>query len=436
MAKTQTVYVCQQCGAESPKWQGQCQNCGEWNTLVEVTRAKSASSKSATNLVSGLQVAPVQLSTVTTEVGQRIDTGFEELNRVLGGGLLPGSVTLLGGEPGVGKSTLLLQLALNIGGLYVTAEESAHQVKLRADRLPQANLSQLSLLSTSDVDQALAAIASQKPVCAVIDSIQTISTSDLEGVPGSIGQVRECANRLVRAAKEYNIPIIIVSHVTKEGTIAGPKVLEHVVDTVLYVEGEPLSMTRLVRGIKNRFGPIHEVGLFSLGETGMVEVTDPTGLLATSQSPTSGSAITVSMEGIRPVLLEVQALTVTTSFGLPRRTANGMDYNRLLMLIAVLTKRTKLNLGNQDVYTNLAGGLKIRETALDLAVCLALVSSLKDKPLPAKTVVFGEVSLAGQIKPVVGQAKRLAEAKKLGYKNSISSDTAKTLAEAIQQAFK
>ena len=244
------------------------------------------------------------------------------------------------------------------------------------------------------------------------------------------------ANRLVQTAKRLNIPIIIVSHVTKEGTIAGPKVLEHVVDTVLYVEGESLSTTRIVRGIKNRFGPLHEVGLFELTEKGMVQITDPTGLLDNSTTPTSGSVITVSMEGVRPVLLEVQGLTVPTSFGLPRRTANGMDYNRLLMLLAVLTKRTKLKLGNQDVYTNLAGGLKVRETALDLAICLSLVSSLKDQPLPPKTVVFGEVSLSGEIKPVLGQQKRLDQAKKMGYTNHINSATAKSLSQAIQQAFK
>jgi DNA repair protein RadA/Sms len=355
---------------------------------------------------------------------------------VLGGGLLDGSVTLLGGEPGVGKSTLLLQVALQVGGLYITAEESAHQVKLRADRLTGVDLTSLALMATNDIDQAIAAIEDRKPACAIIDSIQTVSTSDLEGVPGSVGQVRECANRLVQAAKTLNIPIIIVSHVTKEGTIAGPKVLEHVVDTVLYVEGESLSTTRIVRGIKNRFGPLHEVGLFELTEQGMLQINDPTGLLDVSSVPASGSVITVSMEGVRPVLLEVQGLTVPTSFGLPRRTANGMDYNRLLMLIAVLTKRTKLNLGNQDVYTNLAGGLKIRETALDLAVCLSLISSLKNQPLPANTVAFGEVSLAGEVKPVIGQQKRLDQAKKLGYRHSITSDSAKTITQAIQQAFK
>jgi DNA repair protein RadA/Sms len=401
--------------------------------LVEVAKPKKTSSVAISQI--SLQTDIIQMDQIVTEAKDRLSTGFQELDRVLGGGLLAGSVTLLGGEPGVGKSTLLLQVALNIGGLYVTAEESGHQVKLRANRLKDADLSKLSLLSTSNIDQALAAIQTTQPTCAIIDSIQTVSTDDLDGVPGSIGQVRECANRLVHAAKNHNIPIIIVSHVTKEGTIAGPKVLEHVVDTVLYVEGESLSTTRLVRGIKNRFGPVHEVGLFELSEQGMAEITDPTGLLADTYARTSGSVVTVSMEGIRPVLLEVQGLTVPTSFGLPRRTANGMDYNRLLMLIAVLTKRTKLALGNQDVYTNLAGGLRIRETALDLAVCLALVSSLKDKPLPERTVVFGEVSLAGEVKPVIGQAKRQEQAKKLGYKHCISSDSAQNLSQAIKQAF-
>lgn len=428
MAKTQTTYVCQQCGAESLKWQGQCHICGSWNSLVETTKAKTAHPVA-------VAVELIQLDKIITEVGRRLTTGFEELDRVLGGGIVPGSVTLVGGEPGIGKSTLLLQVALNIGGIYVTAEESGHQVKIRADRLANKHLDNLSLMATNNVDQAVTAIEKNKPPCIVIDSIQTVSTADLDGVPGSIGQVRECANRLVHAAKSHNIPVIIVSHVTKEGTIAGPKVLEHVVDTVVYVEGEALSTTRLVRSIKNRFGPVHEVGLFELREEGMVEIVDPTGLLASSHANTSGSVITVSMEGVRPVLLEVQGLTAPTSFGLPRRTANGMDYNRLLMLIAVLTKRTKLNLGNQDVYTNLAGGLRIRETALDLAVCLALVSSMKDQPLPPHTVVFGEVSLSGEIKPVIGQSKRIEQARKMGYKHHISADSAKTLSQAIQQAF-
>ncbi len=433
MAKSQTLYVCQQCAAESPKWEGRCHSCGAWNSLVEVNRSKSSATSAAKSSFNPDSL--VRLDKVATQAGKRLSTGFEELDRVLGGGLLLGSVTLVGGEPGIGKSTLLLQVAVTIGGLYVTAEESAHQVKSRADRLGKG-LDTVTLLSTNNVDQALVAMQQTQPPLVIIDSIQTISTDDLDGVPGSVGQVRECANRLVHAAKSQNIPIIIVSHVTKEGTIAGPKVLEHVVDTVIYVEGEALSMTRLVRGIKNRFGPVHEVGLFELAEAGMREVTDPSGLLAAGYAATSGSVITVSMEGVRPVLLEVQALTTPTSFGLPRRTSNGMDYNRLLMLIAVLTKRTKINLGNQDVYTNLAGGLKIKETALDLAVCLALISSIKDTPLPPKTVVFGEVSLSGQVKPVLGQQKRLDQAKKLGYNHCISADSAPTLAQAIQQAFK
>lgn len=432
MPKTQTRFICQQCGAESLRWEGRCHACGAWNSLVEVTVAKTRAGVSLSGSSAPAEI--VRLSQVNTEAGNRIPTGFEELDRVLGGGLVPGSVTLVGGEPGIGKSTLLLQVALNIGGLYVTAEESAHQIKLRADRLG-APLDNLSLLATNNVDSVISAVQSSPPALLIVDSIQTISTDDLDGVPGSIGQVRESANRLVHIAKRLNIPVIIVSHVTKEGTIAGPKVLEHVVDTVLYVEGESLSMTRLVRGIKNRFGPVHEVGLFELAEKGMQQVLDPTGMLAAGHTQTSGSVITVSMEGIRPVLLEVQALTAPTSFGLPRRTANGMDYNRLLMLIAVLTKRTKLNLGNQDVYTNLAGGLHIRETALDLAVCLALVSSLKDQPLPPKTVAFGEISLAGEIKPVVGQQKRLEQAKKLGYDHAITADSAKSVSQAINQVF-
>jgi DNA repair protein RadA/Sms len=437
MPKQQSIiYVCQQCGTETSKWQGRCFNCGAWNSLVESLAPKKTGKTAGISLINGSKAELVDLRHIETAQLPRQRTGFEEVDRVLGGGLVAGSVILIGGEPGIGKSTLLLQIIMQTGGIYVSAEESAHQVKLRADRIGTQN-NEVQLLPTNDIDAAIASIESQAalPKLIIIDSIQTIATSEMESVPGSVGQVRECANRLVNLAKRTNIPVIIVSHVTKEGTIAGPKVLEHVVDAVLYVEGEELSMVRILRGIKNRFGTVNEVGLFELKDKGMVELLDAERVLVPQGKPTYGSVVTATMEGMRPMLLEIQALTTPTSFGLPRRTANGMDYNRLQMLIAVLTKRTKLSLGNQDVYTNITGGMKIKETSLDLAVCLALASSLINKPLTANTVVFGEVSLSGEIKAVLGQQRRLDQAKKLGYKHSITPENVQTLAQAIRLAF-
>lgn len=435
-----TQYICQQCGAESAKWQGQCSKCGSWNSLVEALKSKKElkAAKQASSLQHYLpeEITPTQLDNIKTDSLPRLSTGFAEFDRVLGGGLVPGSVVLIGGEPGVGKSTLLLQSILNTGGIYISAEESAHQVKSRADRMASSKMDNVLLLSTSNIDRAIASIESQEkpPALVIIDSIQTVSTDDLDGVPGSIGQVRECAHRLVRLAKTSNIPLLIVSHVTKEGTLAGPKVLEHVVDAVIYVEGQDMSLMRIIRGTKNRFGTVHEVGLFELSENGMVEITDAFQAFAPSQPLASGSVLTISMEGIRPMMLEVQALATPTSFGLPRRTANGMDYNRLLMLLAVLSKRTKLKVGSHDIYTNIAGGIKIRETALDLAVCIAVASSLLDEPLDEGIIIFGEVSLSGEIKPVVGQSKRTEQAKKLGYKKFITSETASNINQALQQA--
>jgi len=434
-----TQYVCQQCGSEFPKWQGKCPNCGEWNSLVEalVTKKEKKLNRQQTRNFLPEETTPQSLDQISTEKVTRIGSGFQEFDRVLGGGIVPGSVVLVGGEPGIGKSTLLLQIILNTGGIYISAEESSHQVKMRADRMGSRNLDKVKLLSTNNIDRAIAAIETQEepPSLVIIDSIQTVSTDDLDGVPGSVGQVRECANRLVKLAKKSNIPLFIVSHVTKEGTLAGPKVLEHVVDAVIYVEGQDLTLTRIIRGTKNRFGAVNEVGLFELNDTGMTEVLDVFQAFAPTQNLTSGSVLTISMEGIRPMMLEIQALATPTSFGLPRRTANGMDYNRLLMLIAVLSKRTKLKLGNQDIYTNIAGGIKIKETALDLAICLSITSSMLNKPLEEGTIVFGEVSLSGEVKPVIGQKKRLDQAKKLGYSKFITSETVKNISQAIQLAF-
>lgn len=440
MASITTQYICQQCGNESAKWQGRCQDCGAWNSYVEtaVTKKEKKLAKSKIKVFLPEEHNVTPLSQIQTEAIDRNTTGFAEFDRVLGGGIVPGSAVLVGGEPGIGKSTLLLQVMLHVGGVYISAEESSHQVKMRANRMnAHGGMDKVKLLSTNNVDRAIAAIESspEPPPLVIIDSIQTVSTDDLDGVPGSVGQVRECAHRLVKLAKATNIPMIIVSHVTKEGTLAGPKVLEHIVDAVIHVEGEEMSLTRVIRGTKNRFGAVHEVGIFELADSGMVEINDTFQAFASKNSLASGSVLTVSMEGIRPILLEVQALATKTNFGLPRRTANGIDYSRLLMLLAVLEKRTKLQLGNQDVYTNIAGGMKIKETAVDLAVCIAVASSVLDQPLPDGVIVFGEVSLSGDIKPVVGQKKRIDQARKLGYKTFINSESARSIPQALRQAF-
>ena len=414
-------------------------------TVIKEARGKKLEARKTTT-------KPQKLSEIKKEQLQRISTGLEEFDRVLGGGIVPGSVILVAGEPGIGKSTLMLQVGEKVARgtwqiargkkatrhtpqapsiLYVSGEESAEQIKIRADRLKIASKN-LLLLSETDVD----AIAEQihHPLV-IIDSIQSLFTSDLSGTPGSVGQVRECANRLHRLAKENRFPLFLVGHVTKTGVIAGPKVLEHLVDTVLYLEGERFQAFRLLRVLKNRFGPTDEIGVFQMGEKGLTEITNPSEIfLAQARTPAPGSAVVATMEGNRPLLAEIQALVVPSHLSVPRRTPSGISFPRLVLLCAVLQKNLNLPLGNSDVYVNVAGGLKILEPAADLGVCLAIVSSLKNKPLKEKTAVFGEVGLLGEIRPVGFSQKREKEAKKLGFLNLLSAQNVRSLKEAVRAA--
>lgn len=393
----------------------------------------------------------VDISKIEKAHYKRIDTGFEEFNRVLGGGIVVGSVVLVSGDPGIGKSTLLTQLALNVslpenlpsggllktdskhGVLYVTGEESAQQIGLRVDRIKPR--SKLSLLNEVDVDIITNAIAQFKPNLVIIDSIQTLQTQDLESVAGSVGQVRECAHRLQRLAKSLHIPIFLVGHVTKEGTVAGPKTLEHLVDAVLTLEGDLNNQFRLLRSSKNRFGPTDEVGIFEMEEVGMKEVKNPSKLFLESRlSGIPGSVVVALITGLRPILLEIQALVTKTSLPVPRRTGSGVDNNRLQLLAAVLQKRMGLPLFDQDIFVNVTGGFRLTEPAADLGVCMAIVSSFKDKPIYPKTVLIGEVGLLGELRAVESLEKRITEAKKLGFTNLISSQNAKTLSQAAKLA--
>jgi DNA repair protein RadA/Sms len=403
---------------------GRCPDCGEWNSLVEtVTQpAKSASSKSSLSRTG--QATPTPLSQVATIRDARRPTGSQELDRVLGGGLVPGSLVLFGGEPGVGKSTLLAgvagHIALNEGEvLYISAEESAQQVKLRAERLGIES-DRLLLLAETDVDAVVTAIEQVMPKLVIVDSIQTVASEQIVSAPGSVSQVRESTLRLMHVAKRLHIPICIIGHVTKEGTVAGPRTLEHMVDAVLYLEGERFHIYRLLRGAKNRFGPTDEVGVFEMSGDGMLDVADPSGIFLTERrGRDSGSAVVVSMEGTRPLLVEAQALATTTAFGAPRITTNGVDRNRLLMLLAVLTKRVGLALANQDVYVNVAGGFTLDEPAVDLGVAVAVASSFTERRVTPNTVLLGEIGLGGELRPVTRTLARVREAEKLGFERCI-----------------
>lgn len=448
--KAKTIFSCQSCGFEFPKWQGRCFECGAWNSLVETVVSFRSNSKLAA-LKSQRSAQKAQgLDKVETEAVGRFSTGFSEFDRVLGGGIVPGSVTLLAGEPGVGKSTLLLQVAASTTTLYVSGEESVEQLKLRADRL-DVDSSKILVLPETDVDVIgemvkllHGQIVERKELktiqqfnnltiqLLIIDSIQTLKTDDLTSAAGSVSQVQECARRLARVAKGISLPLILAGHVTKEGVIAGPKTLTHLVDTVLYLEGEHFSNFRILRGVKNRFGQTSEVGIFEMRDTGMIEVKNPSAeILSSRKEQVSGSVVTVVMEGQRPLLLEIQALTCPTAFGMPRRTVNGIDYNRLLMLLAVLQKRVGLSFTNQDVYVNVSGGFKSFEPAVDLAICLALASSLKNKVLPKDAVAIGEVGLLGEIKKVPRLEERIKEAKKLGFRKIVAHNTADSIKEVI-----
>lgn len=406
--KSSSIYLCNNCGNEFSVWAGKCSACGEWNSLVEIKEG-ATKSKSAT---------PVEISNLSDIVigdGFRIKTGISEFDRVLGGGIVPGSVILLGGEPGVGKSTLILQVADKVSStFYVSAEESSTQIKLRADRLKISG--EIKIASEANIDNVLASVSKIKPGLLIIDSIQTIFTDAYNSTPGSIVQVRECGMILQQYAKAHDIPIIIIGHVTKEGNLAGPRILEHLVDVVLYLEGDRFSDARLLRGTKNRFGATNEVGIFSMQGKGMVEVSNPSELFLSERQEGPGSVVTVALEGTRPLLVEIQALAVPTNFGYPKRTSSGFDLNRLNLLAAVITKKTSINLSNHDIYLNVIGGIKLNEPAADLAVCSAIISSFINKSLPQDLCVFGEVGLLGEVRKVVRQKDRAKEAISLGYK--------------------
>jgi DNA repair protein RadA/Sms len=422
MAKSRTIFVCQQCGAQQSRWMGKCPDCDTWDSFVEQVEAKQPSGKVREGAVVGAR--PLRLRDVSVGGFQRLPILGEEFTRVLGGGLVPGSVVLIGGDPGVGKTTLLSQVAAQFAAdvgpaLYVSAEESAQQIKLRAERLGMT-ADDLYVFSENSLDTILEQIRELRPKLVIIDSIQTVYLEELTSAAGSVSQVREGALRLMRMAKELHIPVFLVGHVTKEGAIAGPRVLEHIVDVVLYLEGDRFHQYRLLRGVKNRFGSTNEVGVFEMQGDGMREVLNPSAVfLAERSAGTPGSSVAVMMEGTRPLLVEVQALTSNTSNPQPRRTTNGFDMNRLLMLVAVLTKRVGMPLFNQDIYVNIVGGLRISEPAADLAVAMAITSSFRNQPIAADMVLLGEVGLSGELRSVSQIDRRISEATKLGFHHAV-----------------
>ena len=426
MAKKPRVYFeCAECGRRTPKYMGRCPQCGEFNTYVEVTEkgelARGKSKASATRTALAVHAEPLRYNEISTEENERWHVRNQEFARVLGGGWVPGSMILVGGDPGIGKSTLLLQIAAEFAEdagrvLYVSGEESLRQIKMRGDRLG-INADDLFMLTETSLEAILDHVEDIGPHLLIIDSIQTTYTSQKEATPGSVSQVRECALILQTLAKQHGVSVVLIGHVTKEGTIAGPRVLEHVVDTVLYLEGDPFQVYRLLRSVKNRFGATSEVGVFEMRNQGMVEVHNPSeAFLAERVVNASGSAIVVTMEGTRPLLIEVQALTTQTSYANPRRTANGVDSNRLLLIIAVLSKRLNFRLYEQDVFVNVVGGMQIDEPAADLAIGIAIASSLLDRPVPADVAIVGEVGLSGEIRAVGHLEARMNEAAKLGFK--------------------
>lgn len=422
MAKIKTSYICSECGFESPKWYGKCPSCGEWNTLNEELNSQQTKNSFSNSFSTVNQV--LALDDICGENDERIPTKIEEFDRVLGGGIVKGSLVLLSGDPGIGKSTILLQICQNLGSkgqkiLYVSGEESANQIKLRAVRIG-VTTKNLFILSQTDLATIVECIKAEKPDIVIIDSIQTMVYEQVNSSAGSITQVRECTNVFMHTAKGLGIPIFIVGHVNKDGAIAGPKVLEHIVDTVLYFEGERNYSYRILRGVKNRFGSTNEIGVFEMTADGLKEVLNPS-LMMISGRPknTSGTCVACVMEGTRPILAEVQGLVCATGFGTPRRMSTGFDYNRMNMLLAVLEKRAGYLFNNMDAYVNVVGGLKLDEPAADLTVALALVSSLKDKAVDDKTIAFGEVGLAGEIRAVNNCEQRIAEAKRLGFERCI-----------------
>lgn len=433
-----SVFVCQQCGNEFSKWLGKCTVCNSWNSLVESARITGKSkSKKASSKLSEPQV--MKLTDIKTSQMQRISTNIPELDRVLGGGLVAGQMVLVAGTPGIGKSTILLQLANNLKKtIYVSGEESATQVAIRAERLGIKNKN-IDFLENTDVDSVIDQLSKSKDglSAVIIDSIQTMSTSDLSGMAGSVGQVRESAARLLRFAKENNIPMIIVGHVTKEGTVAGPSTLAHIVDTVLWFEGEKTSSLRLLRSVKNRFGATDEVGIFQMEDKGLKSLNDPEKLfLERSKTAVAGSVVSILAEGSRSILVEIQSLVVPTKMAFPRRVAQGIDSKRLEMLLAVLFRRANVPTYDMDVFVNIAGGIKANDTSMDLAICLSIASAFFDKALPINFLAVGEVGLLGEIRPVQSQDKRIKDAKRLGFKNTVTSTDFKYLFQVIKSYLK
>lgn len=420
--KITTVFFCQECGHESTKWMGQCPACKKWNTLVEEKVSVTGSGMGGASKTAAVREAPkpVEIGTISLNDGERMTTGIEELDRVLGGGIMQGSLILVGGDPGIGKSTLLLQTCrqLSLQGrrvLYISGEESLKQIKLRAMRIGEFQDNML-LLCETNLSLVEEAIQRTNPEVVIIDSIQTMYQEDVSSAPGSVSQVREATNVFLQLAKRLGISIFIVGHVTKEGTVAGPRVLEHMVDTVLYFEGDRYASYRLLRGVKNRFGSTNEIGVFEMRKEGLVEVKNPSEyMLSGKPVGASGSVVVCSIEGTRPILIEIQALVCHTNFGIPRRQTTGTDFNRVNLLMAVLEKRLGLQVGDCDAYVNIAGGMKINEPAIDLGIIMAIVSSFRNRAVDEKTLVFGEVGLSGEVRAVTMAQQRVQEAKKLGY---------------------
>ncbi len=426
---------------------GKCPNCDTWNSLIETVKNDTVKSTFARGGLAKAVVKPQRLSEVRHIEKNRLKSGYGEFDRVVGGGIVPGSVTLLAGDPGIGKSTLLLHVLSKIGGLYVSGEESAEQIKLRAKRLG-IDGENISILAETNAEGIVSVISDKQEVISkteknislisshlsplvVIDSIQTLSSSDLDGMAGSVGQIRHSAELLIACAKSQGIPIVIIGHVTKEGAIAGPKVLEHMVDTVLYLEGERFGSARILRTLKNRFGAVEEVGIFEMGEIGLSEVTNPSALFLHDRvTNVPGSVVTVIMEGTRPMLVEIQALVVPSQLAIPRRVGSGVDYNRLQLLVAILQKRLNIPLGTFDIFVNVSGGIKVGEPSADLAVALAIISSFKNKPMNPKTAVFGELGLLGEVRSIGAEDRRIKEAKRLGFTTVISPKTARNLKQA------
>lgn len=434
MAKSKkSVFFCQNCGHEESKWLGQCPMCKEWNTFVEekVVPAKGSVAKQARS------AEVVALSSVQTDHEERIKTKIDELDRVLGGGIVPGSLILVGGDPGIGKSTLLLQVCQRLSGekrnvLYISGEESLKQIKLRAQRMGEFT-DELYLLCETNLEIIRSVIEQKRPDVVIIDSIQTMYSEEVGSAPGSVTQVREATNVYMQLAKGLGISIFIVGHVTKEGTVAGPKVLEHMVDTVLYFEGDRHASYRILRGVKNRFGSTNEIGVFEMRQSGLAEVENPSEFMLNGKPENaSGSVVACSMEGTRPILIEIQALVCQSNFGMPRRTATGTDYNRVNLLMAVLEKRLNMPLSNYDAYVNIAGGIKMNEPAVDLGIVMAVASSYKNRPIDEKTIVFGEVGLSGEVRAVSMPEQRVAEAKKLGFETCIIPEVSMDMVKDIK----